>query len=61
MKAITVEPGKPGSARLDEVPEPDLHDGSLLVETVAVGVCGTDVRSSMGSMVGRLQGNSSSF
>jgi threonine dehydrogenase-like Zn-dependent dehydrogenase len=43
MKAITVEPLKPGSVRLEEVPDPDLRDGSLLVEAVAVGVCGTDV------------------
>jgi threonine dehydrogenase-like Zn-dependent dehydrogenase len=42
MKAITVEPGKPGSARLEEVPEPDIRDGLVLVESVAVGVCGTD-------------------
>ena len=27
----------------EEVPEPDLRDGSVLVEAVAVGVCGTDV------------------
>jgi glucose 1-dehydrogenase len=43
MKAITVEPGKHGTARLEEVPEPDAHGGSVLVEAVAVGVCGTDV------------------
>ena len=43
MKAITVEPGKHGTARLEEVPEPDPHGGSVLVEAVAVGVCGTDV------------------
>jgi threonine dehydrogenase-like Zn-dependent dehydrogenase len=43
MKAITVEPRKPGSARLEDVPEPEAHEGSVLVETVAVGVCGTDV------------------
>lgn len=43
MQAITVEPGKPGSARLENVPEPDARDGSVLVEAVAVGVCGTDV------------------
>jgi threonine dehydrogenase-like Zn-dependent dehydrogenase len=42
MKAITVEPLKPGTARLEDVPEPDLLDGSVLVEAVAVGVCGTD-------------------
>jgi threonine dehydrogenase-like Zn-dependent dehydrogenase len=43
MKAITVEPHAPGSARLEDVAEPDLRDGSLLVEGIAVGVCGTDV------------------
>jgi threonine dehydrogenase-like Zn-dependent dehydrogenase len=43
VKAITVEPKKPGTARLEEVAEPDLRDGSVLVEAVAVGVCGTDV------------------
>ena len=43
MKAITVEPLKPGSARLEEVPEPDIREGSVLVEAIAVGVCGTDV------------------
>lgn len=43
MKAITVEPRTTGSARLDDVPEPDSRYGSVLVEAVAVGVCGTDV------------------
>jgi len=43
MKAITVEPGKPGSARFEEIPEPDVSNGSVLVEAIAVGVCGTDV------------------
>ena len=43
MKAITVEPGKPGTARFEDVPEPDAREGSVLVEAVAVGVCGTDV------------------
>lgn len=42
MKAITVEPNKPESARLEDVPEPDLSNGSVLVEAIAVGVCGTD-------------------
>jgi threonine dehydrogenase-like Zn-dependent dehydrogenase len=43
MKAITVEPLKAGTARLEEVPEPDPRDGAVLVEAIAVGVCGTDV------------------
>jgi threonine dehydrogenase-like Zn-dependent dehydrogenase len=43
MKGITVEPKTPGSALLEEVDEPDVQDGDVLVEAVAVGVCGTDV------------------
>jgi glucose 1-dehydrogenase len=43
MKAITVEPKKPGTAKLMDFPEPDIREGSVLVEAVAVGVCGTDV------------------
>ena len=43
MKAITVEPHKPGTARLEDISEPDPHAGSVLVEAIAVGVCGTDV------------------
>jgi threonine dehydrogenase-like Zn-dependent dehydrogenase len=43
MKAITVEPKKPGSARFEEFPEPEMSEGSVLVEAVAAGVCGTDV------------------
>ena len=48
MKAITVEPKKPGTARLEDVPEPDIRDGSVLVKAVAVGVCGTDVEITQG-------------
>lgn len=43
MKAITVEPKKAGSVLLEEVAEPDEREGSILVEAIAVGVCGTDV------------------
>ena len=43
MKAITVEPKKPVTARYEDFPEPDVRDGSILVEAIAVGVCGTDV------------------
>src|SRR5262245_37454552 len=43
MKAVTVEPLKPKTARLEDVADPDLRDGSVLVEAIAVGVCGTDV------------------
>jgi glucose 1-dehydrogenase len=43
MRALTVVPGKHGSATMDDVPEPAPTAGALLVETLAVGVCGTDV------------------
>ncbi len=42
MKAVTVQPGVAGSVRFEEVPEPDESTGSILVEAVAVGICGTD-------------------
>src|SRR5437763_1618319 len=48
MKAITVEPKKAGSAQLENVSEPDLRTGSVLVEGIAVGVCGTDVEITKG-------------
>jgi threonine dehydrogenase-like Zn-dependent dehydrogenase len=48
MKAITVEPKKSGTARLEDVPEPDVQNGSVLVEAIAVGVCGTDVEIAAG-------------
>ena len=47
MKAITVEPHK-GGARLEDVPEPNPEYGSVLVQAVAVGVCGTDVEIAQG-------------
>jgi glucose 1-dehydrogenase len=42
MRAITVSPGLADSARLDEVPDPPLSEGAILVRTLALGVCGTD-------------------
>jgi threonine dehydrogenase-like Zn-dependent dehydrogenase len=42
MRAITVQPGLANSARLDDIPEPEPDDRSLLVRTLALGVCGTD-------------------
>lgn len=42
MRAITVLPGVAGSLRLDDVSEPPLTDGSILVRTRALGICGTD-------------------
>ena len=42
MRALTVAPRQPDSARLDDVDEPPLSDGAVLVRALAVGVCGTD-------------------
>ena len=41
MKALIVKPGRPGVAQAD-VPEPDPSEGEVLVEAIALGVCGTD-------------------
>jgi len=49
MKAVTVQPGVAGSVRFEEVPEPDQSTGSILVEAVAVGICGTDVEIASGA------------
>ncbi|WP_326551294.1 glucose 1-dehydrogenase [Micromonospora sp. NBC_01813] len=43
MRALTVTPGKADSLRLvDDAPEPPRDEGEVLVEAVAVGICGTD-------------------
>ena len=43
MRAVTVIPGERGSVALTDMPEPDEDDGPILVETQAIGVCGTDL------------------
>jgi len=43
MKAITVEPKKLGTVRCEDIPEPDVREGSVLVEAIVAAVCGTDV------------------
>src|SRR5215212_4860864 len=42
MRAMTVIPGKPDSAELTDLPDPEPGDGELLVEPLYLGVCGTD-------------------
>jgi threonine dehydrogenase-like Zn-dependent dehydrogenase len=42
MRAITVIPGQAGSAQLDDVPEPSADAGAVLVDGLALGICGTD-------------------
>lgn len=42
MEALTVAPDRKNSLRLDALPDPVPGEGDLLVEGLAVGVCGTD-------------------
>jgi glucose 1-dehydrogenase len=42
MRALTVIPLKSGSAQVVDVPDPEPADGELLVDGIALGVCGTD-------------------
>ena len=42
VRALTVIPGSAGSGQLSEVAEPDEQEGSVLVSTIAIGICGTD-------------------
>jgi threonine dehydrogenase-like Zn-dependent dehydrogenase len=42
MKALTVIPLHSGTAELSDVDEPPDTDGEVLVETLGIGICGTD-------------------
>lgn len=42
MRALTVRPGRAGSLAVTDVPEPDPGPGELLVDGLALGICGTD-------------------
>src|SRR3954466_7689792 len=48
MQALTVQPGVSGSATVRDVPEPPEADGPVLVDGLAMGVCGTDIEISAG-------------
>jgi threonine dehydrogenase-like Zn-dependent dehydrogenase len=43
MRAITVVPGQESSATVTELPDPPESDGSIVVDGLLMGVCGTDV------------------
>jgi len=43
MRAVTVVPGQQGTVALADVPEPPPGDGPVLVQTRAIGICGTDL------------------
>ena len=42
MRALTVVPLQPDSAAVSDMPEPEAGPGDLLVDAIALGVCGTD-------------------
>ena len=42
MKALVVEPGRAGTARIEDVPAPTIAAGEVPVRVLEVGVCGTD-------------------
>ena len=42
MRALTTVPQQVGSLAVTEVPDPQPGPGELLVDAIAVGVCGTD-------------------
>lgn len=48
MKALTVIPGSVDSMELREIAEPATAEGSVLVETLAIGLCGTDIEITAG-------------
>lgn len=43
MRALAVRPGHPGEVGIVEMPEPPEDSGPVLVETLEVGICGTDI------------------
>jgi threonine dehydrogenase-like Zn-dependent dehydrogenase len=43
MRAIAIVPGRPETAGVIDLPEPPASDGSVLVRTRLIGMCGTDV------------------
>jgi hypothetical protein len=52
MRAITIEPRRPGALHLEEVEDVRMYSGLLAVRTLAIGACGTD-RELIGGRVGR--------
>src|SRR4051812_39891971 len=43
MRALSVVPGRPATATVEDRPEPPEEDGAVLVDGLLMGVCGTDV------------------
>ncbi len=49
MKAITITPRVPNSARVMDVPEPEMNNDQVLVRMVRGGICGTDAEMNSGA------------
>lgn len=49
MKAIAITPYVPDSARLVDVPEPEMNDDQVLVRMIRGGICGTDAEINSGA------------
>ncbi len=43
MRALSVRPGEADSLEASDIDEPPPSDGEVLVDVVAVGICGTDI------------------
>jgi threonine dehydrogenase-like Zn-dependent dehydrogenase len=43
MRALSVVPGRPDTATVEERPDPPESDGAVLVDGLLIGICGTDV------------------
>lgn len=43
MRALSVVPGQPDTATVEERPDPVASDGAVVVDGLLMGVCGTDV------------------
>jgi len=48
VKALTVRPGQAGSVAVSEIGEPPVAEGAVLVDALAVGLCGTDFEIALG-------------
>ncbi len=49
MKAIAITPHVPDSARVIDVPEPEINNDQVLVRMVRAGICGTDAEINSGA------------
>ncbi len=49
MHALSLIPSRAGSLAWAEFPEPDASDGAVLVRTLAIGICGTDLELAKGA------------